>query len=537
MTQEMRVTSGDLLGYLPKLRHAVLNEGVKLGQGLDDSGRTYGWMIDSREVLLSPESLHHAARLLWERLKPYRPEAVGGMTLAANPLTIALLYESRADGYPLQGFIIRKEPKGNGLQKWVEGPPLRPGARVVLLDDLVNSGDTQRRALEILGPFRPDVVAVGALIDCERAGSTWLQGQQIPLEALFTLQGLGIDPGIPRRPQSHPVQWHWGPLNHGRYAIPKSSPLFTEHGLYVGSDAGFVLALTLDGQERWRFAVRDRERGVHSTPLVHRGRVYFGAYDGFVYCLDAESGRLIWEVRPGQWVGSSPAVDPERDRIFIGVETGEAGGSLMALDALTGRTVWETKARHYIHSSPWFDAARDQVIVGANDYAAYAVDAQTGKPRWQVVTGGEVKGDPVVDPEGRCFLGSFDGHLYALSADSGEILWKRQLAKSLQVRPLVYADLVIAGGSSSRVVALDRATGEVRWMATTGGAVIGGATHFGDRIAVGSTDGRLYILDGASGELVDRLTTGGAILTTPGVGRGLLAFSSFDGGLRAIATE
>ncbi|MNY71830.1 Outer membrane protein assembly factor BamB [compost metagenome] len=74
-------------------------------------------------------------------------------------------------------------------------------------------------------------------------------------------------------------------------------------------------------------------------------------------------------------------------------------------------------------------------------------------------------------------------------------------------------------------------------MATTGGAVIGGAASLGDRIAVGSTDGRLYILDGASGELVDRITTDGAILTTPGTGQGLLAFSSFDGGLRAIAIE
>ncbi|MBO9542859.1 PQQ-binding-like beta-propeller repeat protein [bacterium] len=536
MSQETRIASSDRLGYQPKLRHAILNDGLKLGQGLNEVGRPYDWMIDCREVLLSPESLHHAARLLWERIKPYAPEAVGGMTLAANPLVVALLYESRADGYPLQGFIIRKEPKGNGLQKWVEGPPLRPGARVVLLDDIVNSGDTQRRALEILAPFQPEVLAVGALIDCERSGSNWLKGRQIPLEALFTLDELGIDPGTPRAPGTYPIQWEWGPLNHGRYAIPKSRPCITEQGLYVGGDAGFLAALTLDGRERWRFAVRDRERGVHATPLVHQGRVYFGAYDGFLYCLDADNGRLIWETRPGQWIGSSPALDPGRDRLFIGVESGEAGGSLMAFDAQTGQVAWELKAKHYIHSAPFFDAVRDQVIVGANDYAVYAADAETGALRWQFVTGGEVKGDPIVDPEGRCFVGSFDGYLYALSAESGDLLWKRQLAKSLQVRPLVHGDLVIVGGSSSRVVALDRETGEIRWVATTGGAVIGGAAAFGDRIAVGSADGRLYILDGESGSLVDRLTTNGAILTTPGTGQGLLAFASFDGKLRAIAT-
>ncbi len=521
--------------YQRELRQALLNDGVKLGQGVDDSGRPYHWMVDCREVLLTPTSLHHAARLLWERLKPYRPDAVGGMTLAANPLTIALLYESRADGYPLEGFIIRKEPKGNGLQKWVEGPPLKPGARVILLDDLVNSGETQRRALSILAPMRPEVVAVGAMIDCERAGSAWLQAQGLPLESLFTLRELGVDLGHARHPQSHAVRWKWGPLNHGRYSAPKSSPILTEHGLFVGSDAGFLAALSLDGKERWRVVVRDRERGIHSTPLYHTGRVTFGAYDGFVYTVDAESGRVVWETRPGQWVGSSPALDPVRDRILIGVEYGEAGGSLLALDAKTGRQAWELKAGHYIHSSPCFDGDRQQVIVGANDYAIYAADAEDGHLRWKVVTGGEVKGDPVVDAEGRCFVGSFDGQLYALDAATGEVLWKRQLGHRLQVRPLIVDDLVIAGGSSSRLVAMERATGAVRWMATTGGAIVGGAALMGDRIAVGSTDGKLYLLDKATGAHLDAITTAGPIMTTPAVGEGLCVFPSFDGGLWAIA--
>lgn len=523
--------------YREALRQALLDDGVKLGQGVDDSGRPYHWMVDCREVLLSQASLHHAARLLWERLKPYRPQAIGGMTLAANPLTIALLYESRADGYPLTGFIIRKEPKGNGLQKWVEGPELEPGTRVVLLDDLVNSGETQRKALDILKPLGVEVVAVGAVIDCERAGSAWLQARGLPLERLFTLRELGVDLERGRAPNTHPVRWKWGPLNHGRYSAPKSSPILTEHGLFVGSDAGFLAALTLDGKERWRVVVRDRERGIHSTPLYHDGHVTFGGYDGFVYCVDAQTGRVVWEARPGQWVGSSPALDPDRERIVIGVEYGEAGGSLVSLDAATGRQVWELKAGHYVHSSPVVDRARGQVIVGANDYAVYAADAEDGRLRWKVVTGGEVKGDPVLDPEGRCFVGSFDGHLYALDAASGDLLWRRQLGKRLQVRPLIVDDLVIAGGSSSRLVAMDRQTGAVRWMATTGGAIVGGAAVWGDRIAVGSTDGRLYLLDKATGAHLDAVTTAGPIMTTPATGMGLCVFPSFDGGLWAIATE
>lgn len=521
--------------YRNALRQALVNHGAKLGQGIDDTGRPYHWMVDAREVLLNPTSLHHAARLLWERLKPYRPQAVGGMTLAANPLTIALLYESRADGYPLEGFIIRKEPKANGLRKWIEGPPLKPGARVVLLDDLVNSGETQKQALSILEPCRVEVVAVGAVLDYERAGATWLESQGIPLEALFTLRELGLSLDLPRAQGRHPQAWKWGPLNHGRYSAPKSSPLVTPEGIVVGSDAGFLVSLGLDGRERWRIMLRDRERGTHSTPLAYRGRLYFGAYDGYVYCVDAESGRLIWDRRLGQWVGSSAAADPEADRIFIGVEYGEAGGSLFALDAETGRPVWELKARHYIHSAPAFDPERRQVLVGANDHAVYAADAETGALRWRFVTGGPVKGDPVLDTEGRCFVGSGDGFLYALDATTGALRWKRQLGASLQVRPLIDEDRVIAGGSSSRLVAMDRESGEVRWMATTGGPIVGGAAVFGESVAVGSMDGTLYLFDRWTGEHVDGLTTAGPIMTTPGVGAGLCVFPSFDGGLWAIS--
>lgn len=531
----MIASESSLAACRAALRHALLNEGVKLGQGVDDSGRAYQWMVDCREVLLRQIPLHQAARLLWERIKTYRPEAVGGMTLAANPLIIAVLYEAMADGVPLDGFIIRKEPKANGLQKWVEGPELKPGTRVVLLDDLVNSGETQRKALSILKPLRLEVVAVGALIDCERAGATWLEGEGLPLEALFTLRELGVSLDRVPPAQTHRVVWKWGPLNHGRYPAPKSSPVITEQGIFVGSDAGFLAALTREGRERWRLVVRDRERGIHATPLYHEGRLYVGAYDGFVYCVDAESGRVIWETRPGQWIGSSACLDPQAGRLFLGVEYGEAGGSLMALEAETGAPLWELKLGHYVHSSPVHDSQRGQVIVGANDYAVYAADAADGRLRWKRSTGGEVKGDPVLDAEGRCFVGAFDGYLYALDAAGGELLWKRQLGHRLQVRPLILGDLVISGGSCSRLVALERDTGAVRWMATTGGAIVGGAAVLGDCVAVGSADGRLYLFDHETGQLRDAITTSGPIMTTPAVEEGLCVFPSFDGGLWAIA--
>jgi len=522
-----------------KLKGALLEYGLKLGEGYSREGARYQWLLDTREVLLRPGWLDLAARLLWRRLKPYKPDVVGGMTLAANPLTIALLSEAARDGHPVEGAIIRREPKADGLRKQVEGPPIQKGARMVLLDDLVNMGDTQKQALKAVQPFEPKIVACGVLVDYQRAGATWLKEQQIPLETLFTLADLGVAMRPPTRPQCAELAWGMGPLNTSRYDAPKSSAVVSGDSLYVGSDAGFIFCASLDGDERWRYGVRDQHRGVHATPLVQDGKVIAGAYDGYLYAVDATDGTLVWEQRPGQWIGSSAVGDPERDRLFVGVEFGESGGKLCCVRASTGDTIWEAVGRGYIHSSPVLDAPRGQVLVGCNDYTLYAFDAETGAKRWSYLTGGEIKSNPVVSAEGVAFATSFDGWLYALDAATGRPLWKRRLGHSLYFTPLCMGDMVIVGSYSARVVALERATGHVRWVATTGERVVGGAAAIGDSmVAVGSADGCVYIFDAVTGEtLFQDRPAAPSFMTTPTWTGSLLLVPAINGPLYAYRVK
>jgi len=518
-----------------KLKGALLEHGLKFGEGYNREGNRYQWLLDTREVLLRPGWLEVAARLLWRRLKPYKPDVVGGMTLAANPLTIALLSEAARDGHPVDGAIIRREPKVDGLRKQVEGPPIQKGARMVLLDDLVNMGDTQKQALKAVAPFEPQVVACGVLVDYQRAGATWLREQQIPLEALFTLADLGLALRPSSRPSCAELAWGMGPLNTSRYDAPKSSAVVHGESIYVGSDAGFIFCATLEGDERWRYGVRDQSRGVHATPLVQDGKAIAGAYDGYLYAVDATSGQLAWEQRPGQWIGSSAAGDPEHDRLFVGVELGESGGKLVAVRASTGDTLWEAHGQGYIHSSPAIDAARSQVLVGCNDYSLYAFDAETGARRWSYLTGGEIKSNPTVSPEGLALASSFDGWLYALDAATGRPRWKRRLGHSLYFTPLCVRDLVIVGSYSSRVMALERTTGHVRWVATTGDRVVGGGAAIGDSmVAIASADGCLYLFDAATGETLFQDRNGApSFMTTPTWTGELLLVPAINGPLYA----
>lgn len=508
------------------LRQGLLNVSLKLGEGVDRGGKPYAWMVDTRELLLQGSYLHLACKLLWERLQRYELDFVAGMTLAANPLVVGMLYES---GHSVSGAIIRRSPKENGLRKLVEGPEIPPGARVAILDDLVNAGDTQRQAIAAVRPFGCDIVAAGVIIDYEKEGAAWLREQGIPLESLFTLAELGVAWREPTGPAVRPL-WTFEGLNSGRYNAPKSIPAVRPEALYVGSDQGFLLALGLDGQELWRFPVRDRERGIHSSPWVEDGRAYFGAYDGYLYCV--EEGRLVWETRPGQWIGSSPAL--HEGRLYVGIEYGQSGGGLLAVEAATGKRLWEAPAGDYMHASPCLDPARGQVIVGANDHILRAVDLASGKVRWEHEAGGPFKAWAAVDEEGSCFAASFDGFLYALDAATGSLRWKRRLSSNLYCTPVLYRDLVLAGGHSGRLVAMERATGQVRWVTATNGALVGGPALRGEQVVCAALDGTVTLLNAADGSPLGSFKTQGKIMGAPGVGEGMFFVSDFSGRLYAF---
>ena len=101
---------------IEELRRGLLNVALKLGCGVDKNGRPYHWMLDCRELLLTGSYLRFAAREIWGRIKHYQPDFFAGMTLAANPLTIALMLESRNDNSNVDAWLIRREPKADGLR-------------------------------------------------------------------------------------------------------------------------------------------------------------------------------------------------------------------------------------------------------------------------------------------------------------------------------------------------------------------------------------------------------------------------------------
>lgn len=151
------------------------------------SGQVSDFYIDGRQVTLLPEGLYYTAWLMADLLKNIEFDAVGGPTMGADPIVGALLYHFWAsEKRPVAGFIIRKEAKGHGLQKLVEGPPLAAAARVVIVEDVVTSGGSVLKAAKAVEEAGAKVVKILALVDREDGAKGTLSNAGYDFETLFT---------------------------------------------------------------------------------------------------------------------------------------------------------------------------------------------------------------------------------------------------------------------------------------------------------------------------------------------------------------
>ncbi|MBX6423534.1 orotate phosphoribosyltransferase [Thermosulfurimonas sp. F29] len=171
-----------LFRLLKERAYLFREEGFRLA-----SGRVSRHYLDCKRVTLFSEALPLLGRLLWEEVREFEPEAVGGLTLGADPLVAAVCFAAGLEGYTLEGFIVRKEPKGHGTQRYIEGH-VRPGMRAVILEDVVTTGGSALKACGRAEEFGLKVLAVVALVDREEGGAEALSERGFPLRSLFRLR-------------------------------------------------------------------------------------------------------------------------------------------------------------------------------------------------------------------------------------------------------------------------------------------------------------------------------------------------------------
>jgi orotate phosphoribosyltransferase len=135
------------------------------------SGKESDFYIDARLTTMSPEGLALIGPLGLAALREtgWEIDAIGGLTLGADPISYAISYASAASDHPLRAFTVRKEPKAHGTGKLLEGPVVE-GDRVAIVEDVITTGGSALRAMEAVRSAKATVTGVLALVDREEGG-------------------------------------------------------------------------------------------------------------------------------------------------------------------------------------------------------------------------------------------------------------------------------------------------------------------------------------------------------------------------------
>ena len=142
--------------------------------------------MDVKKTALSSEGMELMGKALYEMIKDLDIKGIGGLTLGADPLAYAAAMISNQSANPLDVFIVRKEVKGHGTKRKVEGS-LSPGDRVCVVDDVITTGGSTIKAIEGAKDAGFEVVSVLALVDRQEGGSkNILEASSINLKAVFT---------------------------------------------------------------------------------------------------------------------------------------------------------------------------------------------------------------------------------------------------------------------------------------------------------------------------------------------------------------
>lgn len=176
-----------------ELKQILLGKSVRTGEFTLASGKTSDLYIDCRVTTLDPAGAILVGEVGWRTVREAMEarglavDAIGGMTMGADPISLVIGMESarlRPEA-SLQVFTVRKEPKGHGRGKQIEGN-FKEGDRVIVVDDVITTGGSTLKAIDAIEAAGGQVVFALVLVDREEGGREAIEGRGIPVVSIFS---------------------------------------------------------------------------------------------------------------------------------------------------------------------------------------------------------------------------------------------------------------------------------------------------------------------------------------------------------------
>ncbi len=478
------------------------------------------WIFDFKSKSFSRVFLREFAECFWKEIgaRYGNHVQVGGMEIGAIPLVSGVLLLAKNDGRA-SGFYIRKSRKKNDLANLIEGG-LSTETPIILVDDILNSGTTMRKQVEIL---KERGYRISAVFVCLRfRDKVYYQDlidQGIEILSIFELNDLSAVLPVKNLPSRSPELLLYSSVykitltqKPNLYRVEsKSAPVLADDFLYIGTDDGTFYCLGADdGSVVWTYRILFGRHGrrICSMPVVFENKIIFGSYDGNIYCLDRFSGKREWVFMDADWVGSSPCIDDEGGIVYVGLGFGllKKQGGMAALDAKTGKALWKYyQMPGLTYASPAYSKRQRMVVCGCEDGFFYAFDSKKGRLLWKFKTSGSVRQGAVFDEERKLIIfGSMDGGVYVLHSETGMLYRRFEGLFGFCSTPIVTNRYIIIGSLDRRVYCFDLVSRKTVWIFETSGRIFSSPVLDRESIFIGSNDGILYELDIYGGRLLSK---------------------------------
>jgi len=171
------------------LKEQILTKAVVHGKVILSSGKEADYYVDLRRVTLDSEAAPLVGEVMLDLVKDWDFDAVGGLTLGADPVATAMMHVAARNGRKLDSFVVRKAEKAHGLQRRIEGPDVK-GRRVLAVEDTSTTGGSVMTAVEALKEAGAIVVGVAVIV--ERGAAPLIEQNGLEYRAAYQLSDLGL---------------------------------------------------------------------------------------------------------------------------------------------------------------------------------------------------------------------------------------------------------------------------------------------------------------------------------------------------------
>lgn len=172
-----------------QLREQIVKKALVHGKVILSSGKEADYYVDLRRVTLDAEAAPLVGEVMLDLVKDWNFDAVGGLTLGADPVACAMMHVAAKNGKKIDSFVVRKAEKQHGLQRRIEGPDVK-GRRVVAVEDTSTTGGSVLTAVEALR--EAGAVVVGVAVIVERGAKQAILDAGLEYRVAFSLGELGL---------------------------------------------------------------------------------------------------------------------------------------------------------------------------------------------------------------------------------------------------------------------------------------------------------------------------------------------------------